>query len=139
MHKGRFQCQTRVACAYSCLMKLIARSPGRNKTRKLVGARYYWPKMIADIDRYVANCRICCRARAPRDPAPTITNPAKAMAAHLRYFPVDKNGFDAVFVVVDRLGKRAISIPCYRTSTTRDMARMFITHVYRHRGRDCGF
>ena len=48
-----------------------------------------------------------------------------------RTFPKDKHGYDAVFVVVDRLTKRPISIPCHKTIDAREMARF---HVYRHKG-----
>jgi transposase InsO family protein len=50
------------------------------------------------------------------------------------YLPKDKHGYDCVYVVVDRFGKRVISIPCYRTVTARDMARMFIERIYRYYG-----
>ena len=33
--------------------------PGRNKMRKLLAERYYWPGMTQDIDQYVANCHMC--------------------------------------------------------------------------------
>src|SRR5208282_1753950 len=49
-------------------------------------------------------------------------------------FPRDKSGYDNVFVVVDRLSKQAISIPCYKTATAKDMARLYIYHVYRYYG-----
>jgi hypothetical protein len=48
--------------------------------------------------------------------------------------PKDKFGHDTVFVVVDRLGKQAISEPCYKTVTAEDMARMYIKQVYRYYG-----
>jgi hypothetical protein len=47
---------------------------------------------------------------------------------------VDKYGFDAVFVVIDRLSKQSISTPCHKTATAEDMARMFIDRVYRYYG-----
>ena len=33
--------------------------PGKTKTRKLIGDRYYWPGMTIDIDRYIRNCNDC--------------------------------------------------------------------------------
>jgi hypothetical protein len=48
--------------------------------------------------------------------------------------PKDKHGYDNVFVVVDRLSKQAISTPCYKQVTAKDMARMYITHIYRYYG-----
>jgi transposase InsO family protein len=49
-------------------------------------------------------------------------------------FPKDKRGKDMIFVVVDRLGKRAYSIPCRKTVTAKQMARLFIKYVYRTHG-----
>jgi hypothetical protein len=43
----------------------------------------------------------------------------------------DRHGYDTVFVNVDRLGKRVISIPCEKTITTEEAARLYITHIYR--------
>src|SRR5450432_4017507 len=48
--------------------------------------------------------------------------------------PKDKAGYDKVFVVIDRLSKQAISIPCYKTVTAEDMAQLYITYVYRYYG-----
>ena len=49
-------------------------------------------------------------------------------------FPTDKRGYDTLWVVVDRLSKQAVSIPCFKTVTAKDMAEMYIQHIYRHRG-----
>lgn len=49
-------------------------------------------------------------------------------------FPTSKNGYNMIVVFVDRLGKRPISIPCHKTVTAKDMARMFIMYVYRTYG-----
>jgi transposase InsO family protein len=45
--------------------------------------------------------------------------------------PKDRNGYDTVFVNVDRLGKRVISIPCQKTITAEEAARLYITYIYR--------
>ena len=47
-------------------------------------------------------------------------------------FPPDKQGYDNIVVFIDRLGKEAISIPCTKEATAKDLAEMFYTHVYRH-------
>jgi transposase InsO family protein len=49
-------------------------------------------------------------------------------------FPPDKAGYNMIFVVVDRLSKRAYSIPCYKTVTARDMVRLFIMYIWRTHG-----
>jgi hypothetical protein len=42
----------------------------------------------------------------------------------------DRYGYNTVFVNVDRLGKRVISIPCEKTITIEEAARLYITHIY---------
>ena len=49
-------------------------------------------------------------------------------------FLKDKNGYDMVYIVVDRLGKRAYSIPYHKIITAKDMVRLFISNVYRTHG-----
>jgi hypothetical protein len=49
-------------------------------------------------------------------------------------FPKDKHGYDNVLVVVDRLGKHPISIPCYKEVTAEETAHLFIKHVYQYKG-----
>jgi transposase InsO family protein len=49
-------------------------------------------------------------------------------------FPKDKHGYDTAYVVVDRLSKQSISIPCYKTTIAKDMARLYVSYVYRYRG-----
>ena len=46
----------------------------------------------------------------------------------------DKHGFNTVFVVINRLSKQPITTPCHKTVTAEDIARMYITNVYCHKG-----
>jgi transposase InsO family protein len=58
--------------------------------------------------------------------------------------PLDKSSYNMVMVVVDRLGKRTISIPCSKTINAKETARLFIHYIYRIYGppdtivSDCG-
>jgi hypothetical protein len=111
--------------------------PGRNKTRRLLRSRYYWPGIGKDLDRYIANCHTCRRSMAPRDrppgllkPLPIPQRPWQHVSMDFQSFPKDKHGYDTIFVVVDRLGKRSYSIPCYKKTTAKDMAHLYINHIY---------
>jgi hypothetical protein len=42
----------------------------------------------------------------------------------------DHNGYDTVFVNIDYLGKRVISIPYKKTITIEEVARLYITYIY---------
>ena len=48
--------------------------------------------------------------------------------------PTSKEGYDMVFVVIDRFSKQAVSLPCYKTVTAEDIARLYIDAIYRHKG-----
>ena len=115
--------------------------PGRNKTCKLINARYYWSNLSKDVARYIRNCHICRRTLAPRDlppgqlqPLPIPERPWQHISMDFKSFPKDKKGYDTVYVIIDRLGKRAYSIPCHKTTTAKDMAQLFISNVYRTHG-----
>ena len=43
-------------------------------------------------------------------------------------------GFDSIFVVVDRLTKMAHFVPCNKTVTDKETARLFIDNMYKYHG-----
>ena len=120
---------------------MSAAHPGKNKTTTLVARKYYWKGLTADVARYVDACRACRRSTVPRDrtpgflhPLPIPERPWQHISMDYKSFPKDKNGHDTLWVVIDRLSKQAVSIPCFKTVMARNMAEMYIQHIYRHRG-----
>jgi len=120
--------------------QVLTAHPGRTKTIKLLKDRYDWPGLGTDVDRYIRNCP-CKRAHVPRDrtpgllqPLPIPERPWQHISMDFKSCPPSRKGFDAVLVIVDRLGKRPISIPCHKTTTARDLAKLFIANVYRYYG-----
>jgi transposase InsO family protein len=111
--------------------------PGRAKTKKLLHQRYYWETWNHDVDRYTDNCLVCKRTKTRRDlppgllqPLPIPDRPWQHITMDFRSFPKSQNGYDAALVIVDRLGKRGFAIPCHKTATSKDMARLFLTYIY---------
>jgi len=49
-------------------------------------------------------------------------------------FLKDKYGYNMAFVVVNRLSKQAISLPCFKTTTVKDIARIYINNIYQIHG-----
>jgi len=45
-------------------------------------------------------------------------------------FPKNKYGYDMAFIVVNRLSKQAVSLPYFKTTTTKDMACMYVDNIY---------
>jgi hypothetical protein len=115
--------------------------PGRDKTYHLLRPRYFWTGMRADIDRYIRNCHLCRKTCVPRDktpgflhPLPIPERPWRHITVDFKSQPKDKHGFDNICVIVDRLSKQSISIPCYKTVTAERLAQLFIQYVYRYYG-----
>ena len=44
-------------------------------------------------------------------------------------FSKDKHRYNNVLVIMDYLLKESVSIPCYKTTTTKEMASLFIYHI----------
>lgn len=115
--------------------------PGRDKTYHLLRPRYYWKNMLSDIERYIRNCNVCRRCHAPRDktpgmlhPLPVPQRPWQHITMDFKSAPKDKHGFDNIYVVIDRLSKQAVSIPCHKEVTAEGMARLFIRYIYSYFG-----
>jgi hypothetical protein len=115
--------------------------PGQAKTTRILAQKYYWKGLPASVAQYVRNCHACKRSHVPRDrtpgllhPLPVPERPWQHIAMDFKSFPVDKHGYDTTYVVIDRLSKKSISILCYKTTTAKDMARLYVSYVYRHRG-----
>jgi len=49
-------------------------------------------------------------------------------------FPKDAYGHDAAFIVVNQLYKQSISLPCFKTITAKDIARLYVNNIYRFYG-----
>jgi transposase InsO family protein len=94
--------------------------------------------MEATCKHYVRNCSACRRAhpRQARIPGlihllPIPERPMQHLCIDFKEFPKDKSGYHSIMVIIDRLSKQAISIPCHKTIDARGMAELFVQWVYR--------
>jgi hypothetical protein len=51
-----------------------------------------------------------------------------------KLFLKDAHGYNAAFIVINRLYKQFISLPCFKTITAKDMAYFYINNIYRFYG-----
>ena len=49
-------------------------------------------------------------------------------------FPKDTHSHNAAFIVIDQLYKQSVSLPYFKTTTVKDMARLYIDNIYRFYG-----
>jgi len=112
--------------------------PGKAKTRKLLTDQYHWIGITSDVNRYVDNCRQCHWSHVPQDKTPGLLHPLpirercwQHVSFDFKAMPKDRNGNDNVFVIIDRLGKRAFSLPYTREATATTAARLYYEHPWR--------
>ncbi|RAL60082.1 hypothetical protein DID88_000708 [Monilinia fructigena] len=115
--------------------------PGISKTYTLLSKQYYWRGMHNTIAQYIRNCHACKRSSAPRDRTPGLLHPLPVpqrawaeITMDYCSFNKDKHGYDNVFVIIDRLTKQAITIPCHKEIDARQQAKLYLYHVYRYYG-----
>ena len=111
--------------------------PGKNKTRKIISDRYYWPGLVTDINRYIRNCDSCRRFIIPRDktpgllkPLPILERPWQHISIDFHKLPIDCNRYNMATVIADRFGKRLFSIPYHKNINAEEAAQLFIYYVY---------
>ncbi|CAL3966035.1 unnamed protein product [Diplocarpon coronariae] len=86
------------------------------------------------------NCR-CSRMKARRDKTPGFLQPLpiperayQHLTMDFTELPLDELGYDFALVIIDRLSKKAVSIPCYKTVDAKGLAELFLIHWIRHFG-----
>jgi len=120
----------------------IAGHYGIERTLGRLKRLYWWPSIRADVTRYVTSCEACQRNK-PRNKAP----PGLAQSLSIpegRWqditmdllvdLPKTARGYDAIFVVVDRLTKRAHFIPTVTKVTAQGLARLFVDNIFKLHG-----
>lgn len=141
LHKGRMvvpdENHLRAKIIQEAHSRIITAHPGRTKTRKIVSSRYWWPRMTADVDRFVANC-LCRASKDPRDKTPGLLHPLpiplrswRSLAMDFNKLPPDRSGANNALVIIDRLSKQSCTIPCKDTATAKTAARLFYEGPYR--------
>jgi transposase InsO family protein len=111
---------------------------GRSKTLEYLSRTYTWPKMRADVDRYTRNCHTCQGSKPNRHapfgvlrPLPIPECPWQDISMHFNTGLPWSNGCDAIWVVVDRLTKERHLIPCRTNVDAKELANLFIAHIFR--------
>jgi len=114
----------------------LAGHPPRAKTFDLLDWKYYWKYMRKQVDQYVRNCHSCQRSWTSRHatfgvlrPLSVPEMPWEDISMDFVIGPPECEGFDAIWVVVDRLSKIRHFIPCHTTIDTIGLARLFLREV----------
>ncbi|KYR01186.1 LTR-retrotransposon skipper [Tieghemostelium lacteum] len=108
---------------------------GRDRLIQKLTPLYYWFKFIATIEKYVKNCLDCQKAKADtikQGHLVSLPIPARSfsdISMDFMQLPRTVSGKDNLLVIVCRLSKYAILIPCTTKITTDEVADAFINEV----------
>jgi RNase H-like domain found in reverse transcriptase/Integrase zinc binding domain/Chromo (CHRromatin Organisation MOdifier) domain len=118
--------------------------PGEIETYNGISEHYWWPGMRTFVKNYVKGCADCQQFKINRQPAkpsyspipgPTSTRPFANCSMDLITDLPPVNGYDCILSVVDHgLTKGVILIPCTKTSTSEDIAKLLIDNLYKRFG-----
>ncbi|WVZ80713.1 hypothetical protein U9M48_028170 [Paspalum notatum var. saurae] len=111
---------------------------GVYKTHEVLAAHFFWPRMRRDVERLVARCTTCQKAKSRLSnhglymPLPVPTSPWLDISMDFVLgLPRTKKGRDSIFVVVDRFSKMAHFIPCHKTDDASSVAELFFREIIR--------
>ena len=114
---------------------------GQAKTLELVNRSYYWPEMRSYINEYVKSCDVCARNKLPRHakfgplhPLPVPERPWGSVAMDYIVELPPSNGYNAIYVCVDRFTKMAHFCPTTMEVTAEATASLYVQHVYKLHG-----
>ncbi|KAF1333225.1 polyprotein, partial [Globisporangium splendens] len=119
----------------------VAAHPGVRRTQLKAAQWYYWPALEKDIHEYVGSCQTCARWKSNNRkkvglmmPIPTPQECWDVVSMDfITGLPVSE-GFDAIFVTVDKLSKRPKYHPTHSTADAEGTAKVFFEAVVRHHG-----
>ena len=98
--------------------------------------KFYWKRMKTDIINYCRTCDVCQKTKSPNFgkfgyliPNPIPARPYQSISMDFIVNLPWSNGYNAIFVVVDRLSKRGSFIPCTTGLTAEEFAELFVRHI----------
>nr|GEZ68830.1 putative reverse transcriptase domain-containing protein [Tanacetum cinerariifolium] len=103
---------------------------------------YWWPNMKADIATYVSKCLTCAKVKAKHQrPSGLLVQPAipewkwdNITIDFITKLPKSSQGFDTIWVIVDRLTKSAHFLPIRENDLLDKLARLYLNRIVaRHR------
>ncbi|GJV54709.1 putative reverse transcriptase domain-containing protein [Tanacetum coccineum] len=108
--------------------------PGSNKMYQDMKKLYWWPNMKTNIATYVSKCLTCAKAKAEhQQPSGLLVQPDipqwkwdNITMDFVMKLPKSSQGYDTIWVIVDRLTKSVIFVPMRETDPMDKLARMYL-------------
>jgi len=114
---------------------------GQEKTLELVGREFTWPGIRAFVNRYIQTCDTCARNKTSRHrrhgqlrPLPIPPSPWQSVSMDFIVELPPSQGYDAIYVCVDRFTKMAHFIPTNSDVTAEQTADLYLRGVFKNHG-----
>ncbi|GJU60563.1 putative reverse transcriptase domain-containing protein [Tanacetum coccineum] len=116
--------------------------PGSDKMYQDIKKLYWWPNMKANLATYVSKCLTCAKVKAEHQrPSGLLVQPEipewkwdNITMDFVTKLPKTSQGYDTIWVIVDRLTKSAIFVPMRETNPMDKLARMYLKEVVTRHG-----
>ncbi|GKB53035.1 putative reverse transcriptase domain-containing protein, partial [Tanacetum coccineum] len=116
--------------------------PGFDKMYQDMKKLYWWPNMKANITTYVSKCLTCAKVKDEHQrPSGLLVQPEipqwkwdNIIMDFITKLPKSSQGYDTIWVIVDRLTKSAIFVPMRETDPMDKLARMYLKEVVTRHG-----
>nr|GFB72450.1 putative reverse transcriptase domain-containing protein [Tanacetum cinerariifolium] len=116
--------------------------PGSDKMSQDMKKLYWWPNMKADIATYVRKCLAYAKVKAEHQrPSRLLVQPEipvwKSDNITMDFFtklPKSSQGYDTIWVIVDRLTKLAIFAPMRETDPLEKLVKLYLKEVVARHG-----
>ncbi|GJZ25643.1 putative reverse transcriptase domain-containing protein [Tanacetum coccineum] len=116
--------------------------PGSDKMYQDMKKLYWWPNMKADIATYVSKCLTCAKVKAEHQrPSGLLVQPKipewkwdNITMDFVTKLPKTSQGYDTIWVIVDRLTKSVIFTPMRETDPMDKLARIYLKEVVTRHG-----
>ncbi|GJV26777.1 putative reverse transcriptase domain-containing protein [Tanacetum coccineum] len=116
--------------------------PGSDKMYQDMKKLYWWPNMKANNATYVSKCLTCAKVKAkhqrPSGLLVQLDIPQwkwdNITMDFVTKLPKSSQGYDTIWVIVDRLTKSAIFVPMRETDPMDKLARMYLKEVVTRHG-----
>ncbi|GJZ87155.1 putative reverse transcriptase domain-containing protein [Tanacetum coccineum] len=113
--------------------------PGSDKMYQDMKKLYWWPNMKANIATYVSKCLTCAKFKVEHQrPSGLLVQPEipqwkwdRITMDFITKLPKSSQGYDTIWVIVDRLTKSAIFVPMREIDPMGKLARMFASKFWR--------
>nr|GFB72001.1 putative reverse transcriptase domain-containing protein [Tanacetum cinerariifolium] len=111
--------------------------PGSDKMYQDMKKLYWWPNMKADITTYVRKSLTCAKVKAEHQrPSGLLVQPKipvwkwdNITMDFVTKLPKSPQGYDTIWVIVDRLTKSAIFAPMRETDPLEKLAKLYLKEV----------